>query len=186
MRRSTTATGFILALLLGAPLCATEASSDSTAGEEFVARAAQIALMDVELGKLAQENARATGINALGTRLARDHRRMGAVLQAISIDKGFVVPTTLDTEHRSVVNGLNGLSGAQFDAAYAALMASAHTKAIALFEQAEEGEDPELAEFASRCLPSLREHKRLAEMFVKVTAGNGSGVSQQVSRAAAP
>jgi putative membrane protein len=38
-----------------------------------------------------------------------------------------------------------------------------HTKAIALFESASRAEDPQLAEFAQKTLPTLKVHKQLAE-----------------------
>jgi putative membrane protein len=38
-----------------------------------------------------------------------------------------------------------------------------HSKAIALFESAAGASDPDLAKFAKKTLPTLKEHKELAE-----------------------
>jgi putative membrane protein len=155
------------------------ASPESSPSAAFITEAGQNALTAVELGKLAQKNARSRGISALGSRLARDHSRMNAVLNLISREKGLDAPVELDGEHRAIVDRLSALSGVEFDSAYATLMASDHANAITLFTQAAEGDDPDLAEFAKRTLPSLREHKRLADVYVKVATDNGL---EQVTR----
>ena len=38
-----------------------------------------------------------------------------------------------------------------------------HNKAIALFESATKASDPDLAGFAKKTLPTLKEHKQMAE-----------------------
>jgi putative membrane protein len=128
-------------------------------------------MTEVALGKLAEQNARSMGINALGGRLARDHARMNKILALISQDKGVTVPTSLDSEHRAIVDALSAKTGAEFDVAYSRLMVSDHAKAIALFSEAAAGGDPDLAAFAKSALPALREQKRLADSFQKMTAG---------------
>jgi putative membrane protein len=152
---------------------------DSVASAAFIVEAGQNALTAVELGKLAQKNASSPGISALGSRLARDHGRMSSLLGLIAREKGFEAPVELDAEHRAVVERLSALSGVEFDSAYTTLMASDHANAITLFMQAAKGDDPDLAEFARRTLPSLREHKRLADVYVKIATDNGL---EQVAR----
>jgi len=170
MRSTLVNLASIAVLIISGAAYADDAASESPASSGFVERAGQNALKEVALGKLAEKNARGSGVSALGSRLARDHGRMGAVLALICKDKGIPAPAELDSEHRAVVDRLSQLSGPEFDAAYAKLMASDHTSAIELFTQASQGEDPEFAEFARRTLPSLREHKRLADVYVKVTS----------------
>jgi putative membrane protein len=138
--------------------------------EAFLEKATQNAMTEVALGKLAEKNARSMGINALGNRLARDHARMNTLLALISQDKGLTIPTSLDSDHRAIVESLSSKTGAEFDVAYTALMVSDHANAIALFNAAVQGDDPELAAFAKSALPALREQKRLADSFKKMTS----------------
>jgi putative membrane protein len=140
-------------------------------GSEFLQKAMQNSLTEVELGKLAGKNARSTGINALGSRLARDHGRIGTMIGLISRDKGITVPKSLDAEHLAIVEDMSTKTGAEFDVAYTQLMVSDHERAIALFTAATKSEDPDIAEFAERALPALREQKRLAVSFQKMTEG---------------
>jgi predicted outer membrane protein len=170
MRRLLVILGSAAVLAFGGTAFADEAAQEPSPSAVFVQKAALNALTEVELGKLAGTNARASGISALGFRLARDHAKMNAMLALISRDKGIDVPVELDEEHRAIVDRLGAMSGAEFDTAYAALMASDHSRAIMLFSQAAEGDDPLIAEFARRTLPSLREHKRLADVYVVVTS----------------
>jgi putative membrane protein len=152
-------------------LTATSDDASASGSEVFLTEAIQDAMTEVELGKLAQRNARSTGVNALGSRLARDHGRMNSILSLICRDKGVTVPTALDSEHRAIVDGLSAMSGTQFDIAYTALLVSNHADAITVFSEAAQGDDAALAAFAKSALPALREHKRLADSFQKMTAG---------------
>ena len=150
------------------PPVAAEGADEGT--EAFLEKATQNAMTEVALGKLAERNARSTGVNALGNRLARDHARMNTILGLISQDKGLTVPKALDSEHRAIVEGLSSKTGAEFDVAYTALMVSDHANAIALYSDAAEGGDLDLAAFAKSALPALREQQRLAVSFQKMTA----------------
>jgi putative membrane protein len=143
----------------------------SASASEFAAQATQYALTEIELGKLADQKGSKVGITALGARLARDHNRLNTVLQSISRDKGLTTPVGLDERGEAVVQRLSALSGPAFDAGYAKLIASDHANLISLYTQASQSDDPQLSEFASRALPLLREHKRLGEVYVKVTSG---------------
>ena len=138
--------------------------------EVFLEKATQNAMTEVALGKLAEKNARSMGVNALGGRLARDHARMNTILGLISQDKGLSIPNALDSDHRAIVESLSSKTGAEFDVAYTKLMVSDHASAITLFSEAAAGEDPDLAAFAKSALPALREQKRLADSFQKMTS----------------
>ena len=142
-------------------------------GSEFLQKAMLNSLAEVEMGKLAGKNCRSTGINALGSRLARDHTRIATMIGLISKDKGITVATTLDAERTAVVDELSTKTGAEFDVAYTQLMVAEHERAIVMFTEAVRSDDPEVAEFAKRALPTLREQKRLAVSFQKMTDGYG-------------
>jgi putative membrane protein len=151
-----------------------EAPAATQSDSEFLQRAMQNSLTEVELGKLAGHNARSTGINALGSRLARDHGRIGTMIGLISKDKGIKLPTALDADHRAVVERLSAKTGTEFDVAYTELMVAEQDRAIAMFMAATTSDDPDLAEFARRALPTLREQKRLALSFQKMTDSYGT------------
>jgi putative membrane protein len=156
----------LIALIL---LATASAARADAAAEQFLVKAMQVSLVEMELGKLAQKNAESTGVNALGTRLARDHARIAKILAAVSRDRGVAVATALDGSHRSVIDSLRSKSGPEFDAAYSEQMVSDHEKAIALFTAVAESSDPQLSQLAKQLLPILREDRRLADSFEKLS-----------------
>jgi hypothetical protein len=74
------------------------ASRASPSASEFAAQATQYTLTEIQLGKLAGQKGSKVGITALGTRLARDHGRLGTMLQSICRDKGLTLPVGLDEQ----------------------------------------------------------------------------------------
>jgi putative membrane protein len=79
-----------------------------------------------------------------------------------------------------MVTELSGKNGPAFDAAYASHMATAHQKAVALFQSATHSRDSDIANFASKTLPTLEQHKRMAEELAskrKLTAAGASGAT---------
>jgi putative membrane protein len=130
----------------------------------FVTKAAQGGMTEVELGKLALSKSQDADVRAFAQRMVTDHGKANAQLAAIAKSKHLAVPKSLDAEHAAMVKELESKSGADFDTAYGEHMRHAHDKTIELFEgEAKTTSDGELAEFASQKLPTVREHKEMAE-----------------------
>jgi putative membrane protein len=133
----------------------TALAQTASTSEQFLAKALQVSMVEVELGKLAQKNAQSAGVNALGVRLQRDHARIAKLLKSVSRDKGMVLPT-LDTSQSAQIEALSAKTGPAFDAAYVEAMVSNHEKAIALYTAAAQGDDGDLSRLANVALPTLR------------------------------
>jgi putative membrane protein len=129
----------------------------------FVTKAAQDGMTEVEVGKLAQSKAQSPEVKKFAERMVKDHGKANTELETIAAGKSLQVPKKLDAEHQSMVQELSGKSGAEFDSAYSQHMAKAHAKAVALFESASKLDDSELAAFAKKTLPTLKEHKQMAD-----------------------
>ena len=71
----------------------------------------------------------------------------------------------LNAAHKKALEDLRGKSGKEFDAAYAAQMVKDHNEAVALFTAASSLPDSELAGFASKTLPTLRDHQAMAKQL---------------------
>jgi putative membrane protein len=128
----------------------------------FVKTAALDGMMEVESGKLAAGKSTNSDVKRFAQKMVQDHTQANQQLVALARSKGLPVPTKLDAKHEAMVKELSAKSGTAFDSAYAAHMAKAHTKAVALFEAASQSSDPELAAFARQTLPTLQEHEQLA------------------------
>jgi putative membrane protein len=167
----STLVAMVLLAMTGTALADAAAVPAPRPAEQFLAKALQASMVEVELGKLAQKNAQSTGVNALGVRMQRDHARIAKVLSAVSREKGMVVPTSLDSSQRAQIDALGAKSGADFDAAYIELMVSKHEEAMSLYTAVAESDDPELSQVAKHALPTLREDRRLAGSYEKLQAG---------------
>ena len=121
--------------------------------QEFAQKAAEGGLIEVQLGELAQQQAKDEQVILFGERMVQDHGRANEKL-------------------------MQQLLGAEFDEAYMDEMVEDHEKDVELFEQqAESGKDPDLRAFAEETLPTLREHKELAKQVQsQITAVGGDGV----------
>jgi putative membrane protein len=129
----------------------------------FVKKAAQDGMTEVELGQLAMDKSNTTAVKRFAQKMVQDHRAANAELSGIAKGKSLKVPAGLDEEHQEMVKKLAAKSGAAFDADYAKHMATDHTQAIALFQSEAKSSDPQLAAFAKKTLPTLLEHKRMAD-----------------------
>lgn len=129
----------------------------------FVEKAATSGMAEVELGRLALMKSRDENVREFAQRMVTDHTKANQELAAIAKTKGIEPPKSLDPEHQSHLKMLRDKNGEAFDAAYSEHMNMDHSKAIALFEGASKSTDGDLAGFAQKTLPTLKEHKQMAE-----------------------
>jgi len=150
--------------ITGASGAALAAAAEDTppAPTVFVQKAAQDGMTEVELGKVALEKSQNAQVREFAQRMVADHGKANAELAALAKQKGIEAPKKLDAEHQAMVKTLSGKDGATFDAEYSRHMNMDHSKAISLFEAASESTDKDLAGFARKTLPTLKEHKQLA------------------------
>lgn len=155
----------LLFLALGATSSAVMAADAKAIPEPiaFVKKAAQDGMTEVEAGKVALEKSQDPAVRSFAQKMVTDHGKANAELSSIAQSKGMDVPKQLDAEHQGMVDALSAKSGAEFDREYAQHMNMDHGKAIALFEGASKSSDAELASFAKKTLPTLKQHKQLAE-----------------------
>jgi putative membrane protein len=128
----------------------------------FVKKAALDGMTEVEAAQLALSKTQSPEIRKFAQRMVADHGKANAELTTIAKGKGIAPPKELDAEHKAMLDHLKSKSGEAFDAAYAEHMNMDHDKAIALFEGASESSDVDLAQFAKKTLPTLKEHKSMA------------------------
>jgi putative membrane protein len=70
------------------------------------------------------------------------------------------------------MNKLSGLSGRDFDRAYAEEMVQDHERAVKLFQKyQQESSNKELGAFAKQTLPVLEEHLQMAQTLEKSLGG---------------
>jgi putative membrane protein len=120
-------------------------------------------MTEVQLGELAMRNTRNPNVHRFAQRMIDDHGKANTELVGIAQQRNLIVGKELDPEHTALVRDLSSKNGPEFDAAYARTMEDAHARAISLFKRATRTSDPELSQFARQTLPTLQEHKRMAD-----------------------
>jgi putative membrane protein len=132
--------------------------------KSFAEHAAIGGMAEVEMGKLAQQKAGSDQVKQFGQRMVDDHSKANEELKQVASAKGLTLPSDLDAKHKSKLEKLQKLSGAQFDKAYMDDMVADHKKDVSDFEkEAKAGKDSDVKGFASKTLPTLQEHLKLAE-----------------------
>jgi putative membrane protein len=164
-----------------------ESKSKLPSGEErFMKEAASGGLMEVELGKIAAEKGTHQRVKEFGKRMQADHSKANAQLKKIASSKGVELPTEPSGEHKSVMDKLTKLSGAEFDREYMEAMVDDHKEDIEKFQtQADKGKDPDLQKFASENLPILKKHLELAQSTEKQIKTESKGDAKSGSKSGA-
>ena len=126
---------------------------------EFVNKAASGGMMEVELGKIAQDKAQSQRVKDFGGMMVTDHSQANDELKGIASSKNAAVPSALMPEHQKHLDDLSKKSGADFDKAYMKMMLDDHKKDIAEFKKtSEKSTDAEIKNFATKTLPVLQKH----------------------------
>ncbi|WP_432807797.1 DUF4142 domain-containing protein [Pantanalinema sp. GBBB05] len=139
-------------------------STISTLDNQFANQAGEAGLTEVQLGQLAVERAGSSEVKQYAQEMIQEHTQANNELKQLAAQKGITLPQTLNQQHQTAKANLSSLSGAAFDRAYMDLMKQDHAKVVSLFQQqANQGQDPDLKNWAAKTLPTLQEHKQMAQ-----------------------
>lgn len=153
----------VMMLALGLPLAANAAATDPGKDAEFRTKAAQGGMAEVALGQLAANKGSDPKIKEFGQHMVDDHGKANDELKSIAQHDGESLPTESSKQQQDAAQKLGQKSGKDFDAAYAQMMVKDHEEDVALFKkEAASGQDPEMKQFASKTLPTLEQHLKMA------------------------
>jgi putative membrane protein len=109
--------------------------------------------------------------------MKEDHGKANKELEAIAKKKNVQLSKNLEGKHKSEVERLAKLMGDEFDREYMEAMVKDHKEDIEKFEQAaKNAKDSDVKAFASKQLPTLKEHLQLAQNANKQLSKSGSSV----------
>jgi putative membrane protein len=151
--------------------------------EQFLTKAAQGGMMEVEVGRLAQEKGSTNEIKEYGRKLEQDHTKANEQLKQLAESKNVPVPSDMGAE-KAAVDKLRGLSGEQFDKAFLKMAVRDHKKDVNEFQkESTRSMDSDVKNFASTTLPTLQEHLRQAEQLQGSTRGRKADMGTKSSAA---
>lgn len=138
---------------------ATTSSTLSDDDNKFVLKAASGGMMEVELGRLAQQKASSAQVKEFGSMMVTDHTKANDELKSLAQAKGITLPATMKDEHQKHVKDLSEKTGVEFDKAYMKMMVDDHKEDIDDFEDcSKDSKDADLKAFATKTLPVLQKH----------------------------
>jgi putative membrane protein len=137
---------------MAADPAATKSSSLSAQDKTFIKKAARGGLMEVAMGKLAEQNGQSEDVKSFGKRMVTDHTKANNELKSIAEKKDVQLPSKEPTEKWTS------------DKAYMNTMVKDHEKDLAEFkEEASSGSDPDVKKFADDTAKMIQEHLDLAK-----------------------
>lgn len=143
---------------------ATMPAQVTASDREFAMKAAMGGKHEVELGRLAADRASNSDVKAFANRMIEDHSRAGDDLMQVNSRLGITGSSDDEASFQQVVTRLSSLKGIEFDRAYMSEMVDDHTKDVAEIENyANNGNNPDLKAWASKTLPTVRDHLQIAQ-----------------------
>lgn len=154
-------TALLLSATMGpAPAVAQQASQVSDSS--FIQMAGSLGLLQVKLGKLAEEKGSSSVVRDFGKRMQADYAKANEELATGAKQSAYPAPILL-RQHQQVVERFKGMSRSSFDKKYMAEMLNQHGEAVRLFQrESEGGRVASLKQLASSMLPTLQRHLALA------------------------
>jgi putative membrane protein len=128
----------------------------------------------VELGRLAQQRATRPEVKEFAEMAIRDHEKAASELKQIASKHNIPMDTGEQNEHNDLRERLSKLSGEEFDREYVKTMVEEHKEAVNELERKANDENPEVRQWASNTLPTVRQHLERAQQIEK-SLGQRSG-----------
>ncbi len=130
----------------------------------FVTKAAEGGVSEVKLGQLALDKASNPHVKQFSQKMIDDHKKADRQLrQALAEDK-VAFPDHMSSDAANTYDKLAKESGKNFDQDYMQAMISDHQKDVSAFEdEAKNGKDQSLKQYAENTLPILRQHLQTAK-----------------------
>lgn len=148
----------------------------------FIQSAGSLALLQVKLGKLAQEQATSEVVRDFAKRMVAEYSKTNQDLAAGAKQAAYPKPVLL-RPHQNVYDRFNGMSKSAFDKSYMAEMVSEHDEMTQLFErEAKDGRVQSLKQLASSMLPSVQEHQALASQTATSVGADVTAATSQTQK----
>jgi putative membrane protein len=125
----------------------------------FLPKAAAGNRFEIVTGQLAQQRAQSDAVKALGAMFVTDHTAALAQVTQVAATLGISLPTGLDPMQQAIVDRLQTLTGAEFDAAWLQAQIPAHRMALRLHVRAAiRGENDAVRMLGQNALPVITKH----------------------------
>src|SRR5262249_41035272 len=156
---------FLSVALFGALSCAAPAAwaQQNKADQQFLTKAIEGNLAEVEMGQLAQQKGNSDGVRSFGKTLEQDHAAANQKALAAAKEVGLTPPTEPSKKQKAEYDRMSKMSGEKFDREFVKHMVDDHKKDIKEFQQEAKKGNSASARFANDVLPDLQKHLDTAQ-----------------------
>lgn len=134
----------------------------------FLMTAASSNLLEIQMGQLATQKSTNAEVKRFGQMMVDHHTKATQELKTVATPLGVTLPQTMMPVHQAMADKLMNKSGKDFDEDYMDAMETAHKMDIAMFEvKSNAAETPTVKAFATKTLPMLRSHEKMANEIEK-------------------
>jgi putative membrane protein len=127
---------------------------------EFANLAAVSNMFEIQSSLRAPDLTETAEVLTFAQQMIADHGKAAEDMMAAATAEDVTPPSGLDASHSAKLEALQGLTGAEFDAAYVSAQVAAHDEAVSLFEgYVANGPSGALQAFATKTLPTLQMHQ---------------------------
>jgi putative membrane protein len=142
--------------------------------KQFLRKASEGGLAEVELGKLALQKSSNDGLKTFAQKMVDDHTTLNDTMKPIADSLGAMTATHMNKMDQAEYDRLKGLSGDDFDKEYIAFMVKDHRVDLHEFRQeSATAADPALKDATTKGAKVIREH---LTMILKLASDNGVSV----------
>jgi putative membrane protein len=138
-------------------------AADKIDADDFVEEVSAKGIAEVESAKMAQQKSSSADIKAFAHKMIAEHSAANAELAAIASQKKLEVSNEAEMSNKAKKFMMEQRDGESFDKAYAKNQVAAHENTIELFQRATISDDAEIAAFATKTLPKLHNHLKMAK-----------------------
>jgi putative membrane protein len=161
----------VAGLLMTAALLPARQQTGKFTDREFIAKASSAGQFEVKSSELALQKSTNTDLKSFAQQMVNDHTKANEEFTSILTRKGQAAPP-MDQECVETLNRLGKLQSVDFDREYGKVQLKAHDEAVELFTKAsKECQDADLKAFATKALPTLKEHQQMAKRIFRSTDG---------------
>ncbi|MGJ5090462.1 DUF4142 domain-containing protein [Bradyrhizobium oligotrophicum] len=163
--RIALAASAVTVLVAGGAVAAPKGRSPAK-DQHFMTEAIEGDMSEVNMGKLAQQKGQSDQVKQFGQALQQDHSEHLQKAQQLASQNGMKVPSEPSRKQKAIYNRLEGMSGGQFDQAFAQAMVRDHQEDIKKYQKQAAANSP-LSDFAQQIVPVLQKHLDMAKSLAK-------------------
>lgn len=143
-------------------------ASSQMMDKEFVRKALQGGMAEVQLGQLAVQKGNSDEVKQFGQKMVDDHTKLGDQMKQVAEQMNVKEPTSLSGKDKGTLAKLQALSGDAFDKAYIKDMVKDHKQDEKEFKhEAQSASNPALKDAATQGAQIIGEHLQMIQQIAQ-------------------